>query len=619
MATKPKTRVSASTKKALNDLRKQRAATMAEIAETRTQQILRVNETMKYRENEVEARETQRHSSQQGRAKSRARRSAVYAINMGAHSRRIKARDGSPIEVEVNFAAATRTLKGWTNFNKVYVGVNSDVFDSAMELEGYQFRSPDSADMMMDSIIGVGFHEIGHNIHSPNYDRVLTIARMKDGDAFDQKTFRKCLNCLDDQRMETAMAIWSPNLARSYTSMITLLLRGSTRLNLMHGRFYLPKTMQEAARADYETAYGIDARRAVEAAIDAFLVADSYDAMADALISYFYATNLGRNCEGGGIPGDDDDGDDMVDQADDEGMTDEEVAEDADAIKDAMKDRKDKGKSPSNQAKNMADDFKSDMAGSNMGDIYKPVAQMHPDDLATADALGRDIAQRLRSAAAGNGLRWQERSRHGVVNGFNYRTRPNRAEMNFFRQETGTSSLGFDIDVSVLLDVSGSMADHMGHLSIVGHAIKLACDELGAYCTVGLYSSGYTVLYPADEKAGGIRLSAETSTVPRMAFEDLPNHRAPGRRQKTHLVIVVTDGQFVRHIAPYEDANQHWLGVAISENDGINSTPGEVVSDRNLINGLERNGFEETRLIRDPLQIAAVLENWLHDTVVVAA
>lgn len=652
MATKAKTRVSASTKKALNEMRKARAERQAEMAKERIERINAVNAAFAQREREPHVLTDARMESSYQRARQQVQRSVIDSISMGTHSRQlfywadkeVKCLDGEgnpstttirvkrPIDIEVNFfeGAADEDddenevskdnedspLSGWNNSKKIYVGINGELFAEATSMQGFQFVNRDVAETIFDALIGVGYHEIGHSVHSPNYDRLLNIAAMKYRDQFTDRDFWwDCLNSLDDQRMETAMVMWSPNLARSLTSACALILTSASRFNLMHGRFYLPAEVQEEARADYEAAYGADNAQGVADAIDAYLVAESYDEMADALAAFVALvpeckgkgkSRIGRRGKG-----------DMTDQPEGAGASDAQVKKDGKAI---AKD-KDKlqngsvGSDATNAAKEMARDFQRDMGTEGYGTIDVPEEKMTTENLAAADALGQDIARRLRSAAAGNAHRWADRQRQGIVNGFQYKTRPSRAEMNFFRAEAGSASLGFDLDVVVLLDVSGSMGSYIDELSICGHAIKAACDELGTHCTVGLYSNSYQVLYPSYEKASGIQLEPLGSTRPKLAFEDVYNQRSDVRHSKTQLVIVLTDGHFSCPIAPYEDTNQHWIGVALDSNA---ENEGPSISLMTKVAGLRRNGFQDTEVISNPIQLAAVLENWLHDTVVAA-
>ena len=612
MATKTKTRVSPSTKKALNELRKERARKQAEIAQERLERIRIVDQAFAERQTpySLDQMAEVRFNSQRSRAVLRLQRSVMDAIRMGTHSRQITAKDGSPMHITVNFEEdpAGKMLKGWNNGNQLYIGINDALFKEATHMAGYTLSRPELCEMVMDALVGIGYHEIGHSVHSPNYQRLLNICAMKFRDEFDWPNWKQCLNALDDQRMETAQAIWSPNLARSFTSMVTLAITSDSRANLMHGRFYLPKAMQEEAESDYETVYGSDALQAMSAAVDAYLVAKSYDEMADAVAAYVAAVPEG----GPSGFGEEHEQADVVDQDDDAGATDEQIAEDGEAIEGAMNKVGDSAgdKAPSNRAKNMAQEFQRSMQESNLGVMTAPENTMKPEHLAKAEALGHDIANRLRTAAAGNAHRWAERERQGIVNGFNYKTRTQRSDMNFFRGERGSASLGFDLDVVVLLDVSGSMSWWLDELSIMGHAVKAACDELGAHCMVGLYSETYVVLYGADDKADGRQCEVEGGTHPKMAFEDVANQRSDVRHEKDQLVIVMTDGMFSCPIAPYEDTNQHWIGVALDSSEG---------SEWAKTSSLRSNGFQETRSISDPIEVAAVLENWLRDTVVVTS
>lgn len=636
MATKRKTRVSATTKKALNDLRKDRAVRQAAIAEARTNQILTAQAAIRDREYNTRQIPNLKSAAAALKAEANFRRSAVESIRMGAHSRRVKDTKGRPIEIEVRFSASdsSLTLSGWNSFDKIYVGVGRDLFRAATAMINYRFVNKDLTDQLMDAVIGIGYHEIGHSIHSPNYEDVLDICRANHPTQYSEAGWHTALNVLDDQRMETAMAIWSPNLARSFTSMVNLAIvhpvvdglgqlspkPTPNRFPLLHGRFYLPKEIRQQAREDYVADFTEDVADAVAAAIDSFIGASTNAEMAQAVADYVEATapqvaRVGMSQPSGMNYGEyGTGGDDLLDQPVDAGASEEELAADAEAIGEARQSMESgtfqsETQGVSRQAKAMADDYLRSVSSSQVtSDVSAPTELMSDEDHAKAEKLGRDIAQRLRTSAAGNAHRWTDRTATGVVNGFRYRTRPSRADMNFHRAEQGSSSLGFDLDVTVLLDMSTSMNDVMDEVSIVGHAIKQACDELGSNCTVGLFSESYTVLYQSDARASGIQVESGGCTDPLRAFEDIENHRSHVRHEKPQLVIVMTDGEFNRHIAPYQADNQHWIGVALDTND----------SEERLVQALDTNGFEEIHVITDTLEVAEILENWLHDTVVPA-
>jgi Mg-chelatase subunit ChlD len=109
---------------------------------------------------------------------------------------------------------------------------------------------------------------------------------------------------------------------------------------------------------------------------------------------------------------------------------------------------------------------------------------------------------------------------------------------------------GYDTDVCVLLDASGSMANDMAAALEVGLIIAQAASSVGASCTTEIFnSSGYTragslaskrVPNPADFGALQSQANGGTPLSPHMARVAINQaKRAPHKRR---VVFVVTDG-----------------------------------------------------------------------------
>ena len=167
-------------------------------------------------------------------------------------------------------------------------------------------------------------------LHSPNYQRLLNICRLQRWKFRDEDGRLAQLEAIEHstpwttKRMETAQAIWSPSLARSFH------IDGDAGHHQRQpgqpdARPLLPaEGMQEKAESDYETVYGSNTLQAMSAAVG--------------LPRHQELRRDGRR--GGRLHwqrcprrpsgfGEEHEQADVVDQDDDAGTTDEQIAEDS--------------------------------------------------------------------------------------------------------------------------------------------------------------------------------------------------------------------------------------------------------------------------------------------------
>lgn len=184
-----------------------------------------------------------------------------------------------------------------------------------------------------------------------------------------------------------------------------------------------------------------------------------------------------------------------------------------------------------------------------------------PSDSVVNDAhvLSAQLADALRAAWADDAPIWQSRQPRGVLDPFHYRTRA-IGDRDFYRSLSGSGDLSMDLSVSLLLDISGSMGGSSYDLAVVGLACRLACGELGIPCTVSAFDHNGYLLYGPFGEVTPVQPNCHGGTDPTTALEAVARQ---GYGAGTHLVIVMTDGQFesIRFPKFFLDGRDIWLGL----------------------------------------------------------
>lgn len=171
---------------------------------------------------------------------------------------------------------------------------------------------------------------------------------------------------------------------------------------------------------------------------------------------------------------------------------------------------------------------------------------MSERELEEANALAAGIQRALECAIAPAAPKWESRTRQGVLDAFQYRTR-RRGDRSFYRQRVGEGEDHFDIAVSLILDRSGSMTSAQSELSVMAHGVKSACDAVGVPCTITVYGSKSELFLDADEPASGNRIPIEGATNPVEALKTVPDQ---DHGKSNHLVIMMTDGEWTERVPP---------------------------------------------------------------------
>lgn len=215
-------------------------------------------------------------------------------------------------------------------------------------------------------------------------------------------------------------------------------------------------------------------------------------------------------------------------------------------------------------------------------------------------ALADEIERSFQMSTMDRQPSWVEQQRRGIVNVLRYETRrPGETEV--FRAWTDDEQPGYDMAVSLLLDYSGSMDDHMVSLAQSAFAVKLACQRLEIPCTVTLWDTEAMALWDANEVAQGMPVIQEAGgTDPTRALQDLDNQRYDRAK---HIVIIMTDGDWSgewngkRTLAAYKDAGRQIYGFGLGG--------------RHLREGLIAKGCDNAWAISDLMEIPQRLEQFL--------
>lgn len=171
-------------------------------------------------------------------------------------------------------------------------------------------------------------------------------------------------------------------------------------------------------------------------------------------------------------------------------------------------------------------------------------------NVADAELAAQLMVEALRTSTSDSAPTWQARQERGVLDPFAFRTR-RPGTRDHFRACVGDGDLTTDIAVSLLLDVSGSMAGRGADLGAAAYACKYACDQLSIPCTVTLFSSRGYMLWDTAEEPVHVTLQEDGTTDPTDVCEALDSQR---HGRALHLVLMLTDGAFDKEfggLAPY--------------------------------------------------------------------
>lgn len=232
-----------------------------------------------------------------------------------------------------------------------------------------------------------------------------------------------------------------------------------------------------------------------------------------------------------------------------------------------------------------------------------------PNMISMAHSLAADMEQAFRAATQDTAPSWHHQQRRGVVEPMRYMTRQ-PGDMEFFRAYIDNGNPGHDLEVSVFLDVSGSMDGTGNELGAAAWAMKSACDALNIDCSVHLFDDrGYTLWTVRERVAAVPSIGARGGTDPSWAFS---NVLAAERNKRQHLVLVMTDGEWgggASSLHDYRYPNVYSVIFYYGNGWGRSNNPkGEMVPDAALATRL---GSDEAYRIDDLMRMPQTLEHLL--------
>ena len=466
---------------------------------------------------------------------------------------------------------------------------------------------------------GLAYHEAGHILKSMPFpvllDAVLPLLDPDDDGtrrAFmdkvigcDTHLLHHAWNCLEDQRMETAMVRESINLGRYYQVIVLthVLSKGiePSKFLLLHGRRHVDQRIRESAAAAFASAYGTERCERAERIIDTYKRATDVFVMWEQVVlmarlimeigdgggsidEHTDGGEYGEPCEDG-EPGEGwgqkiDDSADPGDEAGESGAGskgegDEEDGESDGGTADRGSPTVSKGDGPGAKHSKGTPDWTRELVKEVLeeakeernedqqlrGDIRAynealrsardslPIERVpvtpNPDPEVTSKAIGlsRALRNMMEQARAQSAPAWQVGQDHGYLDVRAWVTRQ-PGDTDFYRNfaEDGDMRLP-NMAVSILLDGSASMYHNNEKLAAAAFGMKLACDTVNVPCTVTIYDTDAYLLWDHEDEPLDAPLSVVPGggTDPRRAMDLVDLQK---HEKHNHLVIIMTDGQW---------------------------------------------------------------------------
>jgi hypothetical protein len=182
--------------------------------------------------------------------------------------------------MDIAAADGWQSMVAWTDFDKIFVRYN---------------RNPDPR-VVAAVLRGLCFHEGGHIRWSIPFPELRDRARANDDDldmptGIEMREWQHAWNCLEDQRMETAVVSDSPRKAAFFVPMVLTELintpdKATTNYPLLVWRRYLPQHIRDGARAMFVALNGETITIDIEACVDRYVKATTPVEMWDAVIEF---------------------------------------------------------------------------------------------------------------------------------------------------------------------------------------------------------------------------------------------------------------------------------------------------------------------------------------------
>ena len=221
------------------------------------------------------------------------------------------------------------------------------------------------------------------------------------------------------------------------------------------------------------------------------------------------------------------------------------------------------------------------------------VKSMQIDDISKANEVYNGMMRALEPLAVQVDPAWRFGQDTGILDPTGYHLRE-PGDFNYWINLDDIGSQGFDLAVSVIIDVSYSMEYMVRDVGIAALGIRKACDALGIPCTVSTFSGHSHVLWEADDDVTDVYPLATGATNPDGALDALPDQRLGKTR---HLVIILTDGIWSDDIslASYNEPGRYFMMAGI----GVQ------------VRQMERLGPDSAISINGPLQLPELATNVL--------
>jgi hypothetical protein len=418
--------------------------------------------------------------------------------------------------------------------------------------------------------LGTNAHELGHVLFSPRRESLL-MARVIEGDTFHLRGIANLANICEDQRQERLLlarfAPWRAYLVAALGHHLKY--EDASAWVLLAGRTWLPADLRDEAHRRFAKAYGrASADEVTHLVGDYQRLLDPGDSEADEaweillrLHELFGTTQppVGSRCQviEGGEPDTTDPGEDAPAAADEPAEDDEdeggqEASSPAESKKPhrprALKDRITKAAqaqltAEQDVAEDLAGILESLRSGHGAGTVEGEDAPgRHQPVTDRAWRLHREVTEALVDLRDESEPGWVKRTGSGRLSARRLAAGSDPEQL-FDRYEPGAMETT-DLELVLLLDVSGSMATAAEELGEVTWAIRWAVEDIEGAATVITWDSGpHRILASPGERPdervfvpkvlGGTRPASALAEAYRLLS---------GSQSRNRLMVIVTDG-----------------------------------------------------------------------------
>lgn len=190
------------------------------------------------------------------------------------------------------------------------------------------------------------------------------------------------------------------------------------------------------------------------------------------------------------------------------------------------------------------------------------VVQMNSKQIKATDEVTNGMRNVLEHLIVQNEPNWVHYQEEGVLDPTAFVMR-RPGDTDYWSGLNGVGATGHDLAVSILLDTSGSMMHETSNVSIAAIGIRKACDALGIPCTVTSFNDDVYMVAKADEDIEYPCVRATGGTSVLNAFRALADQRYS---KKNHLTVVLTDGEWydVEDMRPWGDPGRYFLLVGFN-------------------------------------------------------